>query len=205
MSIFFRTPVKGVAAAILAAVFVASCSTAPQGPPRAQNNACAILGERDEWGEALTDTEHKWGAPPHVVMAIIWKESSFRANAKPPKKRTFFGLIPAGRVSSARGYSQALDGTWDWYQKETGNTWAERDDWEDSTDFVGWYMAKTRRVNGLDMSDAYNQYLAYHEGHAGYRRGSWKSKDWLRGAAGKVQSQAERYRQQLRGCRSLLS
>ena len=197
-------PRAGVAVAVLGALAIGACSSY-SGPPRTQDNICGILGERDDWGEAQADAEYKWGAPPHVVMAIIWKESSFRADARPPKDYTFFGLIPNGRVSSARGYSQAIDGTWDWYQKETGNGWADREDFEDSADFVGWYMARTRRVNGLSMTDAFSQYLAYHEGHTGYRRGSWKAKDWLKKAAGRVQSQSDMYRRQLEGCRSLLA
>ena len=187
------------------AAAIAGCSFTPSGPPRDQSNICGMLGERDEWGEALSDAQHKWGAPPHVVMAIIWKESNFRSDVRPPKKYTFFGLIPNGRVSSAYGYSQALDGTWDWYQKETGNGWASRSDFDDSVDFVGWYMAKTRRTNGLSMTDAYSQYLAYHEGHTGFKRGSWKSKSWLKNAASKVSTQANRYERQLAGCRSLLA
>lgn len=173
--------------------------------PREQDNACAILADRGEWGEALSETAHRWGAPPHVVMAIIWKESSFRATAKTPRTYTFFGLIPTGRQSTAYGYSQALDGTWGWYKEETGNGWADRDDFEDSVDFIGWYMAKTRRSNGLAMDDAYSQYIAYHQGHTGYRRGGWKSNDWLKGAAGRVARQAALYERQLAGCRSVLS
>ncbi|MEM7270641.1 MAG: transglycosylase SLT domain-containing protein [Pseudomonadota bacterium] len=183
---------------------VAACSSSPS-VPRDQTNICGMLGQNDDWGEALSDAEHKWGAPPHVVMAFIWKESSFRHDAKTPKKYTFFGLIPNGRVSSAYGYSQALDGTWEWYQDETGNGWADRDDFDDSVDFIGWYMSKTRRTNGLSMTDAYSQYLAYHEGHTGYRRGSWKSKDWLKNAASRVTRRAEQYERQLGGCRALLA
>lgn len=185
---------------------LAACSfSSPSGPPRDQDNACNILEDRDDWGEALAEAEHKWGAPPHVVMAIIWKESNFRSQAKTPRKYTFFGLIPNGRVTSAYGYSQAIDSTWAWYQDETGNGWADRDDFDDSVDFIGWYMAKSRRTAGLPMNDAYGHYVAYHQGHTGYRRGKWKSNDWLKGAAGKVSRQAARYEVQLKGCRGLVA
>ena len=188
-----------------AALWLVACSSTPSGPPRDQTNICGMLGGREAWGEALSDAQHKWGAPPHVVMAIIWKESSFRHDAKTPKKYTFFGLIPNGRVSSAYGYSQALDGTWDWYRDETGNGWASREDFDDSVDFIGWYMTKTRRTNGLSMTDAYSQYLAYHEGHTGFKRGSWKKKDWLKNAASRVTRRAQDYERQLNGCRELLA
>ncbi|MEM6678914.1 MAG: hypothetical protein AAF675_13695, partial [Pseudomonadota bacterium] len=117
--------------------------------------------------------------------------------------RTYFlGMIPTGRVSSAYGYAQAIDSTWDWYREDSGNSGADRDDFEDAADFVGWYMAKTRRANGLPMTDAYSHYLAYHEGHTGYKRGSWQQKAWLKNAAGAVARQASRYRQQLDRCSS---
>lgn len=191
---------KRYLAPLCGVLLVAGCFGGSTSVPRDQTNACNILSGRSDWGDALADARAKWGAPPEVVMAIIWKESSFRSDAKTPKKYTFFGLIPNGRVSSAYGYSQALDGTWEWYQDETGNGWADREDFRDATDFVGWYMTKTLRSNGLAMTDAYNQYLAYHEGHTGYRRGNWKSKTWLKGAAARVQRRAADYGQQLRGC-----
>ena len=37
-------------------------------------------------------------------------------------------------------------------------------------------MAKSFTQNGIGMNDAYNHYLAYHEGHAGHRRGSFRAK-----------------------------
>ncbi len=132
-------------------------------------------------------------------MAIIWRESSFRAQARPPKQYTL-GVIPWGRASSAYGYAQAIDGTWDWYRRETGNSGADRDDFDDAADFVGWYMAKTMATNGVLMHDAFNQYLAYHDGHTGYKRGDWRSKGWLQQAATRVADQAVRYRGQLHRC-----
>lgn len=199
-----RTEQSILSAARLAGVsilaFVAvSCSSTPKGPPRHQDNICSIFDERPDWREATEASAARWGAPVEVQMAIMWRESSFRADARTPKTYAL-GFIPWGRVSSAYGYSQAIDGTWDWYREETGNSGADRDDFEDSADFVGWYMAKTRRVNGLDMHDAFNHYLAYHEGHTGYRRGNWRSKAWLLGAADQVSNQANRYRAQLRNC-----
>ena len=132
-------------------------------------------------------------------MAIIWKESSFRAEARPPK-RYALGLIPLGRPSSAYGYSQAIDGTWEWYRRDTGNSGADRNDFDDASDFIGWYMTKTRETNGIGMTDAYLQYIAYFKGHAGFRKGNWQNDNWLKRAAGKVAAQAARYRVQLPGC-----
>ena len=188
-----------VLGAIAVALAVGSCSSSPSGPPQVQNDICAIFDERPEWQEAMLASSVRWGAPVAVQMAIIWKESNFRAEAQTPKTDAL-GFIPWGRVSSAYGYAQAIDGTWDWYKRDSGNSGADRDDFEDAADFVGWYMDETRAANGIGMHDAFNQYLAYHEGHAGYRRGDWQAKAWLKRAAARVADQAARYRGQLQSC-----
>ena len=167
--------------------------------PSSQHDVCAIFEQRPGWRDAVEAAADKWGAPVPVQMAIIWRESSFRSNVRPPERYTL-GIVPRGPISSAYGYSQALDGTWDWYRDMTGNSGADRTDWDDATDFVGWYMSRSRKSNGIGMNDAYNQYLAYHEGHAGHRRGSYRKKAWLVATAEKVAAQAARYRGQLRDC-----
>ena len=53
-------------------------------------------------------------------------------------------------------------------------------------------------MNGVAVNDAYNQYLAYHEGKAGYARGSYRKKAWLPPVARDVEAWAVRYEQQLR-------
>lgn len=191
--------VSRLAAGVLLALLAGSCASRPEGPPRAQNNLCSIFAQRPDWQEAVTASAKRWGAPVPVQMAILWKESSFRAKARPPK-RYMWGFIPRGRISSAYGYSQALDGTWDWYRRETGNRGADRDDFEDAADFVGWYMSRTRRMNGVAMSDAYHQYIAYHQGHAGFDSGRWREIDWLRRVAGEVNQQSRSYASQLSSC-----
>ena len=180
-------------------VLTSCAGSSYDGPPRNQGNVCSIFEQRPEWRDAVRASERKWGAPAAVQMAIIWRESSFRAAVRPPKKY-ILGFIPNGRISSAYGYAQAIDGTWDWYRRESGNSGADRTDFDDATDFVGWYMSRSNRDNGIGMNDAYNQYLAYHEGHAGHRRGSYRKKGWLIGVARKVADQAARYRGQMRGC-----
>ena len=59
----------------------------------------------------------------------------------------------------------------------------------------------TRDRLGIPLSDTYNQYLAYHDGRAGYARGSYKSKAWLVDVAQKVARRAEIYNIQLSNCR----
>lgn len=187
-------------AAAVAAVIVSSCGGGDrvEGPPKNQDDICAIFDQRPQWRDAMYASSKKWGAPVPVQMAIIWRESSFRSHVRPPK--TSFMGISTGHISSAYGFAQAIDGTWDWYRKDTGNRKADRTRFEDAADFVGWYMAKSRSSNGIGMNDAFNQYLAYHEGHAGHRNGSYRAKGWLLDVAGKVAEQTARYGGQLRRC-----
>lgn len=187
------------AALLSAAAFVSGCAFGPPDPPSRQNDACAILDQQPDWGDALAETARRRGAPPEVVMAIIWKESSFQGDARTSRTYTL-GFIPTGRRSSAYGYPQAIDGTWEWYQDDTGRHGADRDDFDDAADFVGWYMQRSRASNGIAMDDAFHQYLNYHEGHTGWRRGGWKRKDWLQRTARDVQRQSETYARQLAIC-----
>lgn len=178
---------------------VASCGGGNYSAPRNMDNACAIVGERPSYLRAMQDTERKWGIPVHVQMATIYQESKFIGNARTPHKY-LLGIIPMGRQTSAYGYSQALDGTWGDYQKGTGKRWAKRNKISDATDFMGWYMDGSYKELGISKTDAVSQYLAYHEGRAGFRRGSHRSKAWLMRVAANVGSRAETYRTQLRSC-----
>ena len=168
--------------------------------PRNLDNACAIVAERPAYLRAMQKSERRWGIPIHVQMATIHQESKFIGDARTPH-RYALGIIPIGRQSSAYGYSQALDGTWDEYRKKTGNRRARRDDIRDATDFMGWYMNDSTRVLGISKYDAASQYLAYHEGRQGFSNGSHRNKSWLMGVAGKVNARAELYRMQLASCR----
>ena len=171
---------------------VAGCSTTTK-PPQEPDNACAILAEKPAWDRALRKVQRRWGVPVEVQLAIIRNESSFRHDARPKAPG-------GGYASSAYGYSQAIDGTWDWYRDDTGRRAAKRTDFADAADFIGWYTSVSRRMLGLSMTDAYNQYLAYHEGHTGFRRGSYRKKLWLQRYARKVDRYARTYGAQLSRC-----
>jgi hypothetical protein len=163
------------------ALLVGGCASAPS-PPSKPLDACAIFKERPSWYKATKKAERKWGTPIPVQLAIIQAESSFRHDARPP-----------GRVSSAYGYSQAIDGTWDWYREQTGNRRAKRTNFDHAVDFVGWYTDVSHRTLGISKSDGYRQYLAYHEGHRGFQRGTYRKKDWLVRVARRVDQQAKTY------------
>jgi hypothetical protein len=168
--------------------------------PRQLDDACAIIRERPQYLRAMTSTERRWGIPVHVQMATIYQESKFIGNARTP--HTFaLGVIPMGRQSTAYGYSQALNGTWEEYQASAGSRRAKRDDIGDASDFMGWYMDESSRKLGISKSDAEAQYLAYHEGRTGYASQSYLNKPWLVEVAAAVGARSEMYREQLAYCR----
>lgn len=189
--------IRGVLFGVLALVLVACGSPRPteisyNGPngeaqPRNTNDVCDIFAQYPHWRTAAEASSRRWGTPVEVKMAIMWRESHFRATASPG-------------TSSAYGYAQALNGTWDWYRESTGRKAARRDNFADASDFVGWYMDRTRKANGLSFHDPYRQYLAYHEGHTGYKRGSYAAKPRLLSAAQEVQTMAAKFRGQLGRC-----
>lgn len=185
--------------AMVLLMVLSSCGGGDFSAPRNLENACAILSERPKYGRAFAATQRKWGVPVAVQMATIYQESKFIGNARTPFRYSL-GVIPMGRQSSAYGYSQALDGTWDEYRAETGRRSARRDRIDDATDFMGWYMTKSRDRNGISLSDARNQYLAYHEGHTGFSRRSYTVKSWLMRVADEVGQRAVTYDAQLATC-----
>lgn len=177
------------------------CATTPPSRPE---NLCDIFDEKPDWHNSALKAKERWGIPVHVPMAMMYQESSFRHDAKPPRDY-LLGFIPWGRVSSAYGYAQALDGTWAEYKSQAGSVLSSRSSFDDAMDFMGWYMHLTHQQNGISKWDAYNQYLAYHEGRAGWRRKTFNKKPWLKRTAQTVKSRADRFSKQYASCQSRLS
>lgn len=173
------------------------------GTPTNTDNVCSVFDQRggwfNNWYKYAKNTEKEYGVPVPVLMATIYKESGFNAKAKPPRTK-LLGFIPWKRPSSAYGYAQALDSTWDHYQEATGRRGADRDDFKDAVQFVGWYHYQSYKKNGVPRNDTYSLYLNYYAGHGGYARGTWKNNTWMKGAAQKTAQMANRYEQQMRGC-----
>jgi hypothetical protein len=163
------------------------------------NNICTLMDEEVSWYRSVKASEKKYGAPAHVQLAIMYQESHFASDAKPPREK-LFGVVPWFRPTTAYGFAQVKDATWDWYQLKTGNYSADRDDFDDAADFVGWYINQSKKRVGINKSDAYNQYLAYHEGHGGFKKKSYQRKPWLMEVARKVDDNAKRYKRQLKQC-----
>ncbi len=185
----------GLAVAVLGTLTLSACSTSVPNDP---DNICSIFQEKDSWYAAAHKVHDKYGVPINVAMSIMFHESGFVDDAEPPMR--WFLFVPYGRGSSAYGYAQAQDEVWQHYLDEEGSWFSDRDDFADALDFIGWYMAKTKSINGVPLTDAYNQYLNYHEGWAGYRQGTYKSKSWLINTAQSVAQKAEVYKQQLLRC-----
>ncbi len=185
--------------AVSVLLFLAACGSAVQPPPSNMSDACVIRTERPKWFRSMVDAKAKWGVPISVQMATIYQESKFKGNARTPLSFKL-GVIPMGRNSSAYGFAQAIDSTWKWYIRDTGNHRARRDNFADSVDFMGWYMDQSTQRLGIPKTSARKQYLAYHDGHTGYRRGTYRRKRWLLRISKDVQRRAEMYAEQLETC-----
>jgi hypothetical protein len=172
-------------------------------PAREVTNICNLLDEKVSWYQAVKKSEEKWGAPMHLQLAIIYQESHFASNAKPPRNK-IFGIIPGARPTTSFGYTQAKKTTWDWYQLKTGNKSAKRDNFTDAVDFVGWYVNQSFLRSKISKTNAYRQYLAYHEGHGGYNNKTYENKAWLIDIAKNVEKKSNTYNSQLSQCRTQL-
>jgi len=185
---------------LLACVTVAGCATSP---PQQPDNICSIFQEKRSWYRAAANAEARWGTSKYVSMAIVFQESSFQHDARPPR-RWLLGIIPWKRPSSAYGYAQAIDGTWARYKKATGESGRDRDNFADAIDFVHWHMRQAIDSNAVKPNDAHALYLNYHEGLRGFRNKSYRKKPWLQSIAKRVQGRARRYEQQFSQCRDNL-
>ena len=193
--------------AVLAKVFViailvtiAGCASKPLSN---KSDLCQIFLDKPAWYSAAKKSAQRWNASVSMPMAIMYQESSFKRKARPPMQY-FLGFIPTGRASNAYGYSQALSGTWQEYQREMGKRFSDRDNFANAYDFIQWYIDKSYQRNGVSKLDGYAQYLNYHEGQGGFARGTYKNKQWLVQVAKRVDQRAKRYAQQLRQCQDKL-
>tara|TARA_B100000989_G_scaffold56776_1_gene38430 strand:+ start:487 stop:1086 length:600 start_codon:yes stop_codon:yes gene_type:complete len=179
-------------------IFITACSSVPKNTA----DGCSIFSERYLWYKHAKKTELKWGTPIYVQLAIIKMESDFDWLAKPERYK-LFKIIPYKRPSSSFGYSQAVKGTWRQYKTETGNKYALRSRFKDSVDFIGWYTNKSEKILKISKSDAYRQYIAYHEGWGAYK--NYKQNQKIVSLAKKVQKQSNKYKKQLSKCKNRLT
>ena len=176
-------------------LFLSSCSSVPKHP----QNACKIFGEHYFWYKSAKKSSEKYGAPIHIILAFVNKESGFNRWAK-PKRTKLFKIIPYKRPSSSFGYSQAVKKTWQLYKTETNSPLALRTRFRDSVMFIGWYISKTNKINNISMDDSYRQYLNYYLGWGSYAKKTYKTDKKAIILAKKVEKQAKVYKAQLLEC-----
>ena len=181
-------------------LILSSCAASP---PKKPNDICSIFLEKRSWYKAAIKSSKRWKIPLEVNMAFILQESSYIQGAKPERTK-LLGFIPWKRKSSAYGYAQALDGTWERYKKEAKKTFAFRRNFDDSIDFIAWYNNLSHKKIGIPRDNARLLYLAYHEGQGGYKKGSYRNKPWLTDVATTVQNNANRYKSQFKSCKNKL-
>ena len=177
---------------------LSSCSSIPKNT----SNSCSIFNERYLWYKHAKKSEQKWGTPIYLQLAIIKMESDFDWLAKPPRQKLFI-VVPYKRPSTSFGYSQAVNGTWEQYKKETRNKFAVRTRFKDSVDFIGWYTNKTESILKVSKKNAFKQYIAYHEGWGNYKH--YKKNNKVIGLAKRVEKQSQVYKKQLMECRNKLN
>ena len=175
---------------------LAGCASAP---PENSDNICDIFSEKRGWYKDAKKSSRRWGTDITVMMSMMHQESSFKGRAKPPRTKILW-ILPGPRPANAYGYAQATKETWRAYKSSTGRGGADRNNFDDAIDFIGWYNDQSQRRNKISKSDAYHLYLAYHEGQGGFARRSYKNKQWLKDVATKVSKRSGIYRAQLNKC-----
>lgn len=175
---------------------LAGCSSIPPANP---NNICDIFDDKPSWYKDSKKAEKRWGSSVPVMMSIMYQESQFKHNARPARTKILW-VIPGPRPSDVYGYPQAKNATWNEYQRNSGNGWSRRDNFGDAIDFIGWYNKQSQQRSNIGLNDSYNLYLAYHEGHGGYNRATYRQKNWLLNTARKVEDRSRQYENQLRNC-----
>mgnify|MGYP001966688641 CR=1 FL=1 len=176
-------------------LFTVSCSSVPKYP----QNACKIFGENYLWYKSAKKSSETYGAPIHIILAFVNKESGFNRWAKPARTK-LFKIVPYKRPSSSFGYSQAVKKTWELYKTETSNPLALRTRFKDSVMFIGWYMNKTKKINKIPINDSYRQYLNYYLGWGNYSKKTYQTDKKAIIFAKSVEKQSKIYKMQLREC-----
>jgi len=180
-------------------IFLSSCNSVP----KHTSNACKIFSEKYLWYKHAKKSSEVYGAPVHIILAFINKESGFNRWAK-PKRKKLFKILPYKRPSSSFGYSQAVKKTWKLYKKETDNPLALRTRFKDSVMFIGWYMNKTKKINKIPLNDSYRQYLNYYLGWGSYAKKMYKKDKNAIIFAKSVEQQSRIYKSQIMDCKKIL-
>lgn len=197
---FYRESRMRLIIILLLIGFLQACATAT---PSNRQNICALFEEKSGWYSDAKKAAEKWQSTVPIIMSIMYQESAFVAKARPARTKILW-IFPGPRPSDAYGYPQARDNTWDWYQENTRHYSARRYDFADAADFIAWYNWQSNQLAGVPLTDSFSLYLAYHEGQGGYKRGTYKGKNWLINTAKTVAARTANYDAQLRTCQEKL-
>ena len=185
---------------ILICILLQSCSSSYShhyiSQPSNIHNICSIFGERPLWYFHASNSARKWRVPIPVMMSIMHHESSFKATARPLR----YSKWSIELMSSAYGYPQAIDSTWQDYKRSVNKSFARRDIFSDAIDFIGWYIHRSYLVAGISKYNSKHNYFAYHEGHTGYKKGRYRQKQWLLNKSNEVANLTKKYDKQLSSC-----
>jgi Uncharacterized protein conserved in bacteria len=75
-----------LALVIVSSVVLSGCLSTPA---VTVNNICNLMDEEVSWYRSVKASEKKYGAPAHVQLAIMYQESHFASDAKPPREKLF--------------------------------------------------------------------------------------------------------------------
>jgi len=78
-------------------LILGSCGAREGSAPRNLEDACSIVTERPHYVRAFQQAEQKWGVEPHILMAMIYQESKFISDNRPPHQFAL-GVIPTGTM-----------------------------------------------------------------------------------------------------------
>ena len=162
------------------------------------DNICYVVKHSWGWRQSLKSASRVYGISPGLILSTIYHESSFRPTARPPRGKVL-GVIP-WRYSTAYGFGQVKDETWEWYKEKNQLRFVSRTSFYDTVHFIGWYYSifKSRAQKVADPY--YSFYIAYHDGIGGFLRHSEEGNEWLQNKAKSVKAFAESYDQQLKDC-----
>lgn len=159
-----------------------------------RHNMCALFKDNTAWYQYHKYYEQKYKVPMAITLAIIEKESGFKAHARPVKTWLIKNVIPWEYASSSYGYAQALNGSWSEFQKAHKGEYHVRSAYKSNVAFINWYLHKyADRYKSVE-----DKYLIYHNGPYSNPK---KAKQSVLHYAKEVAKKANTYDKQLKQCK----
>ena len=170
---------RRIAAAVVAAVSgppVAQAQTRPPKPAHARpTEVDQARAAARPYAPTVRETSNRWGLPPHLLEALLWRESRFRPDArhKRTKARGIGQFVPSG--AAAVGRIQRERGVSRWF------TYARAADPIASIYAAAEFVAFLLDLCG-GLSEAIGGYNSGRCGSNAFSRSVLRLADWLRAA-----------------------